>query len=57
MDGSRPTVLFGFLSILQCGDAVVKLKSFAEIAESINYLYVINDQKQLVGVLCYRISF
>ncbi|MGE6631111.1 magnesium transporter [Bacillus sp. NPDC077027] len=35
-------------------DAVVKLKSFAEIAESINYLYVINDQKQLVGVLSYR---
>lgn len=35
-------------------DAVVKLKSFAEIAESINYLYVINDSKQLVGVLSYR---
>ena len=26
-------------------EAVVKLKSFAEIAESINYLYVINDTK------------
>ncbi|MGF7532081.1 magnesium transporter, partial [Bacillus paralicheniformis] len=35
-------------------DAVVKLKSFAEIAESINYLYVINESKQLVGVLSYR---
>lgn len=32
----------------------MKLKSFAEIAESINYLYVINDSKQLVGVLSYR---
>lgn len=38
-------------------DAVVKLKSFAEIAESINYLYVINDQKQLVGVLHTGILF
>lgn len=28
--------------------------SFAEIAESINYLYVINESKQLVGVLSYR---
>lgn len=35
-------------------EAVVKLKSFAEIAESINYLYVINEQKQLVGVISYR---
>ena len=35
-------------------EAVVKLKSFAEIAESINYLYVINEAKQLVGVLSYR---
>ncbi|ALC80835.1 MULTISPECIES: magnesium transporter [Bacillus] len=35
-------------------DAVDKLKSLAEIAESINYLYVINDKKQLVGVLSYR---
>ncbi|MGD7008920.1 magnesium transporter [Metabacillus sp. 84] len=35
-------------------DAVVKLKSFAEIAEAINYLYVINEQKQLVGVISYR---
>ncbi|MBD1380327.1 magnesium transporter [Metabacillus arenae] len=35
-------------------DAVTKLKSFAELAESINYLYVINDKKQLVGVVSYR---
>ncbi|MTH54321.1 magnesium transporter [Bacillus mangrovi] len=35
-------------------DAVSKLKSFAEIAESINYLYVINEEKQLVGVISYR---
>ncbi|AZB42499.1 magnesium transporter [Bacillus sp. FJAT-42376] len=35
-------------------DAVVKLKAFAEIAEAINYLYVINEQKQLVGVVSYR---
>ncbi|MGG3573166.1 magnesium transporter [Bacillus gobiensis] len=35
-------------------DAVDKLKSLAEIAETINYLYVINDKKQLVGVLSYR---
>ncbi|MRX71988.1 magnesium transporter [Bacillus lacus] len=35
-------------------DAVTKLKLFAEIAESINYLYVINEEKQLVGVISYR---
>lgn len=38
-------------------EAVVKLKSFAEIAESINYLYVINEQKQLVGLSHTGISF
>ncbi len=34
--------------------AVDKLKSFAEIAESINYLYVIDGNRKLVGVLSYR---
>ncbi|AGL00255.1 magnesium transporter [Desulfoscipio gibsoniae] len=35
-------------------DAVDKLKVFAEIAESINYLYVIDDNKKLIGVVSYR---
>lgn len=35
-------------------DVVDKLRSFAEIAETINYLYVIDDQKRLVGVISYR---
>ncbi|MCD7035089.1 magnesium transporter [Metabacillus sp. GX 13764] len=35
-------------------DAVAKLKQFAEIAESINYLYVIDEKKHLVGVVSYR---
>jgi magnesium transporter len=39
---------------LSVRDAVNKLKSFAKIAETITYLYVINDKKQLVGVLSYR---
>lgn len=34
-------------------DVVVKLKSFVEIVELINYLYVINESKQLVGVFFY----
>jgi len=36
------------------GDTVNKLKSFAEIAETINYLYVIDSDKKLVGVVSYR---
>lgn len=35
-------------------DAVDKLKNFAEYAETINYLYVINERRQLVGVVSYR---
>ncbi len=36
------------------GETVNKLKSFAEIAETINYLYVIDSDKKLVGVVSYR---
>jgi magnesium transporter len=35
-------------------DVVEKLRSFAEIAETINYLYVVDEQKRLVGVISYR---
>jgi magnesium transporter len=35
-------------------DAVEKLKSFVEFAESINYLYVIDGDRKLVGVVSYR---
>ncbi|TYR80802.1 magnesium transporter [Priestia megaterium] len=35
-------------------DVVDKLKTFAELAETINYLYVIDEEKRLVGVLSYR---
>lgn len=35
-------------------DTVDKLKDFAEIAESINYLYVVDEQKRLIGVVSYR---
>ncbi|WP_066301768.1 magnesium transporter [Bacillus sp. FJAT-29937] len=35
-------------------DAVGKLKSFAELAETINYLYVIDQDRKLVGVVSYR---
>ncbi|MBS3681243.1 magnesium transporter [Ornithinibacillus massiliensis] len=35
-------------------DVMVKLREYAEIAESINYLYVINEEKKLTGVLSYR---
>ncbi|OCA89339.1 magnesium transporter [Bacillus sp. FJAT-27225] len=35
-------------------EAVGKLKSFAELAETINYLYVIDEQRRLVGVVSYR---
>ena len=36
------------------GETVNKLKSFAEIAETINYLYVIDNDTKLVGVVSYR---
>lgn len=35
-------------------EAADKLKEFAEFSETINYLYVINDEKKLVGVVSYR---
>lgn len=35
-------------------EAVDKLKSFAELAETINYLYVIDQHRHLVGVVSYR---
>lgn len=35
-------------------EAVDKLKSFAEIAENIYYLYVLDEEKKLVGVVSYR---
>ncbi|KAB2329926.1 magnesium transporter [Cytobacillus depressus] len=35
-------------------DAVGKLKSFVEFAETINYLYVIDQDRKLVGVVSYR---
>lgn len=34
--------------------AVQKLKSFSSIAEYLNYIYVIDDDKKLVGVVSYR---
>ncbi|MBU8920082.1 magnesium transporter [Bacillus sp. FJAT-29953] len=35
-------------------EAVDKLKSFAEFAETLNYLYVIDEESKLVGVVSYR---
>ncbi len=35
-------------------EAVDKFKSFASYAESLSYLYVLNEDKQLVGVVSYR---
>ncbi|QDQ02403.1 magnesium transporter [Lysinibacillus fusiformis] len=35
-------------------EAVDKLKVFAEFSETINYLYVIDNDKKLVGVVSYR---
>jgi magnesium transporter len=35
-------------------EAVGKLKSFAEFAETINYLYVVDQDRKLVGVVSYR---
>jgi magnesium transporter len=35
-------------------EAVDKLKIFAEFSETLNYLYVIDDEKKLVGVVSYR---
>lgn len=35
-------------------EAVDKFKIFAEFAESINYLYVIDEDRKLVGVVSYR---
>ncbi|MBU8908949.1 magnesium transporter [Desertibacillus haloalkaliphilus] len=35
-------------------EAVDKLKHFAELAEYLNYLYVIDEEKKLVGVISYK---
>lgn len=35
-------------------ETVDKLKTFAELSETINYLYVIDSSKRLVGVVSYR---
>ncbi|MDZ5474203.1 magnesium transporter [Bacillus sp. 31A1R] len=35
-------------------EAVAKLKTFADFAETINYLYVVDQNRQLVGVVSYR---
>jgi magnesium transporter len=35
-------------------EAVDKLKDFAELAEYLNYLYVIDEEKKLIGVVSYR---
>ncbi|MFE8702976.1 magnesium transporter [Cytobacillus sp. FJAT-54145] len=35
-------------------EAVDKLKTFAEFAETINYLYVVDQHQKLVGVVSYR---
>jgi magnesium transporter len=35
-------------------ESIDKLKSFAELAETINYLYVIDEHRKLVGVVSYR---
>lgn len=35
-------------------EAVAKLKTFADFAETINYLYVVDQKRQLVGVVSYR---
>ncbi|MDE3840685.1 magnesium transporter [Bacillus methanolicus] len=35
-------------------EAVEKLKEFAEFAETINYLYVVDQERKLVGVVSYR---
>lgn len=35
-------------------ESVEKLKDFIELAEYLNYFYVINDEKKLVGVVSYK---
>ncbi|MGM0750660.1 MAG: magnesium transporter [Bacillota bacterium] len=35
-------------------EAVDKLKDFAELAEYLNYLYVIDEEKKLIGVISYK---
>ena len=35
-------------------DVMAKLREFAELAETIHYLFVIDEEKKLVGVLSYR---
>jgi magnesium transporter len=35
-------------------EAVGKMKTFAKLAETLNYLYVIDEERKLVGVVSYR---
>ncbi|NHM33187.1 magnesium transporter [Neobacillus terrae] len=35
-------------------EAVGKMKAFAKLAETLNYLYVIDEERKLVGVVSYR---
>lgn len=35
-------------------EAIEKVRELADLAETINYLYVVNDSSQLVGVVSYR---
>lgn len=35
-------------------DVVQKLRTFAEISETINYLYVVDEDKRIIGVVSYR---
>ena len=35
-------------------EAVGKMKTFAQLAETLNYLYVIDEERKLVGVVSYR---
>lgn len=41
-------------SYYSVNEAIEKLRSFAEMAENIYYLYVIDEEKKLVGVVSYR---
>ncbi|XEC97636.1 magnesium transporter [Paenibacillus tarimensis] len=35
-------------------EAIAKVREFAEISDSISYLYIIDDEKKLIGVVSYR---
>jgi len=53
--GGRMTNRFVWIrNYYTVNDAIEKLRSFADFAETIYYLYVLNEQKKLVGVVSYR---